>query len=88
MEKYVNVGREIRALMLSLTPLVEPVSIDEAFLDLSGTERLHHDAPAMVLARLAKRIEAEIGVSCRWACPTASSSPKWPQTWKSRAAFR
>jgi DNA polymerase IV len=63
MEKYVKVGREIRNLMLSLTPLVEPVSIDEAFLDLSGTERLHHDAPAMVLGRFAKRIENEIGVS-------------------------
>ena len=63
MEKYVKVGREIRSLMLSLTPLVEPVSIDEAFLDLSGTERLHHDAPAIVLGRFAKRIEDEIGVS-------------------------
>lgn len=63
MEKYVKVGREIRSLMLSLTPLVEPVSIDEAFLDLSGTELLHHDAPALVLARFAKRIEDEIGVT-------------------------
>jgi DNA polymerase IV len=63
MEKYAKVGREIRDLMLSLTPLVEPVSIDEAFLDLSGTERLHHDAPAMVLGKFAKRIESEIGVT-------------------------
>ncbi len=63
MQKYAKVGREIRALMLSLTPLVEPVSIDEAFLDLSGTELLHHDAPALVLARFAKRIESEIGVT-------------------------
>src|SRR5215467_5824354 len=41
MEKYVAVGREVRALMTELTPLVEPISIDEAFLDLTGTERLH-----------------------------------------------
>ena len=39
MEKYSVAGREVRRLMLELTPLVEPVSIDEAFLDLSGTER-------------------------------------------------
>ena len=43
-DKYRRVGREVRALMLELTPLVEPLSIDEAFLDLSGTERLHHAA--------------------------------------------
>jgi DNA polymerase IV len=41
MDKYVRVAREIRAMMLALTPMVEPLSIDEAFLDLSGTERLH-----------------------------------------------
>jgi len=49
--------------MLELTPLVEPISIDEAFMDLSGTERLHHAPPALSLARLAKRIESEIGIS-------------------------
>src|SRR5918998_3587934 len=49
-EKYSKAGREVRRLMLELTPLVEPVSIDEAFLDLSGTERLHHASPAVTLA--------------------------------------
>src|ERR671917_1949000 len=39
-DKYSRVGREVRRLMLELTPPVEPVSIDEAFLDLTGTERL------------------------------------------------
>ncbi len=83
MEKYVKVGREIRTLMFSLTPLVEPVSIDEAFLDLSGTERVHHDAPAMVLGRFAKRIENEIGVSvsvglsyCKFLAKMASDMEK------------
>src|SRR5882762_7079381 len=46
MEKYARVGREVRALMLELTPLVEPLSIDEAFLDLAGTELLHRLMPA------------------------------------------
>ena len=63
MEKYVTVGREIRALMGELTPLVEPLSIDEAFMDLSGTERLHRAPPALTLARFARRIEQEVGVT-------------------------
>lgn len=49
--------------MQDLTPLVEPLSIDEAALDLSGTETLHRAAPAVMLARLARRVEAEIGVT-------------------------
>jgi DNA polymerase-4 len=63
MDKYRAAGREVRQLMLELTPLVEPVSIDEAFLDLSGTERLHHGSPAVTLARFAHRVENEIGIS-------------------------
>ncbi len=63
MEKYRVAGREVRQLMFEMTPLVEPVSIDEAFLDLSGTERLHHASPALTLARFAKRVEDEIGIS-------------------------
>jgi DNA polymerase-4 len=63
MEKYVRVGREVRAMMLELTPLVEPLSIDEAFLDLTGTERLHRALPAMALARFARRVETELGIS-------------------------
>jgi DNA polymerase IV len=62
-DKYRTVGRQVRSLMLELTPLVEPVSIDEAFLDLSGTERLHHGSPALTLMRFARRVEAEIGIT-------------------------
>ena len=57
MAKYVGVSRQIRALMDALTPLVEPLSIDEAFLDLTGTQALHKAPPAVVLARFAKRVE-------------------------------
>lgn len=63
MEKYVRVGREIRAMMQALTPLVEPISIDEAFLDLAGTARLHGVPPALVLARFARQVETEVGVT-------------------------
>ncbi len=63
MEKYARVGREIRDMMFELTPLVEPLSIDEAFLDLAGTELLHHGSPALTLARFARRVEREVGVT-------------------------
>jgi DNA polymerase-4 len=63
MEKYAAVSREVRALMLALTPLVEPVSIDEAFMDLSGTMRLHGMSPARSLARFARQVERAIGIT-------------------------
>ena len=63
MEKYTRVGREIRRMMDDLTPLVEPLSIDEAFLDLTGTDLVHHGSPALTLARFAERVESEVGIS-------------------------
>ena len=69
-EKYAKAGREVRKMMLELTPLVEPLSIDEAFLDLSGTTRLHGMSPAKALARFAavveknSKITVSIGLSC------------------------
>jgi DNA polymerase-4 len=63
MAKYVRVGREVRQAMQALTPLVEPLSIDEAFLDLGGTERVHGMIPAKVLARFAGEVERNIGIT-------------------------
>ncbi|MFQ5973266.1 MAG: DNA polymerase IV [Alphaproteobacteria bacterium] len=63
MAKYAAVGGEVRRLMQETTPLVEPLSIDEAFLDLTGTERLHAASPAKTLVRLITRIERDIGVT-------------------------
>jgi len=63
MAKYRREGLRIREMMLALTPLVEPLSIDEAFLDLTGTERLHHGPPAMILARFARQVETETGLT-------------------------
>ena len=63
MQKYVAVSRQVKQLMLETTPLVEPLSLDEAFLDLSGTERLHKHTPAQTLAALAKRIEDELQIT-------------------------
>jgi len=63
MAKYAAVGRQIRAMMLETTPLVEPLSLDEAFLDLAGTQALHHRSPAETLVHLARRIEREIDIT-------------------------
>jgi DNA polymerase-4 len=61
--KYVAVGRRIRGMMAKLTPLLQPLSIDEAVLDLAGTEALHGAPPAIVLARFAGEVEAQVGVT-------------------------
>jgi DNA polymerase IV len=61
--RYARVGREIRARMSELTPLVEPLSIDEAFLDLTGCEGPNGANAAETLARFARRVELEIGVT-------------------------
>lgn len=63
MAKYTRVGREIRDMMRELTPLVEPLSIDEAFLDLHGTERLHKASPAQSLAAFSRKVEKQVGVA-------------------------
>ncbi len=63
MDKYSRTGKEIRERMRALTPLVEPLSIDEAFLDLSGTERLHRATPAEILAKFIRALEKDIGIS-------------------------
>lgn len=63
MDHYVAVSRQIRQMMQNLTPLVEPLSIDEAFLDLSGTQALHKASPAEMLMRLQKQIQNEIGIT-------------------------
>ena len=63
MSVYVAVSREIRAMMEAMTPSIEPLSLDEAFLDLTGTERLHGAPPVVMLARLIRRMEVELGLS-------------------------
>jgi DNA polymerase-4 len=63
MEKYVAAGRQVRDILETTTPLVEPLSIDEAFLDLTGSKRLHGKPPAAVLVGIAKTIEKEVGVT-------------------------
>ncbi len=63
MAKYARVGREIRERMQRLTPLVEPLSIDEAFLDLTGCEGANGAGAAVTLARFAREIERQVGVT-------------------------
>ncbi|MBE1285338.1 MAG: DNA polymerase IV [Rhodobacteraceae bacterium] len=63
MSAYAEVSRQIRAMMEELTPAIEPLSLDEAFMDLSGTRKLHGAPPAVMLARLVKRMKDELGVT-------------------------
>ena len=63
MEAYAAASRQIRAMMEELTPAVEPLSLDEAFLDLSGTEKLHGVPPAVMLARLVRRMKQDLGLT-------------------------
>lgn len=83
MAKYAAAGRDVRERMRALTPLVEPVSIDEAFLDLTGTEKLHREPPARVLARFARDVERDLGITvsvglsyCKFLAKVASDLDK------------
>ncbi len=62
-DAYVEASKAIRAMMDELTPVVEPLSLDEAFMDLTGTARLHGAPPAVMLARLVKRMQDELGLT-------------------------
>ncbi|OYU71631.1 MAG: DNA polymerase IV [Alphaproteobacteria bacterium PA2] len=62
-QKYRTESKRIMAMMRDLTPLVQPLSLDEAWMDLSGTARLHGASPAITLARLQAQIEAEVGIT-------------------------
>ena len=63
MSAYAEVSRQIRTMMEELTPAIQPLSLDEAFMDLSGTERLHGAPPAVMLAHLTRRMKDELGVT-------------------------
>ena len=62
-KKYKNVSFEIREIMKKLTPVIEPISLDEAFLDLKGTYRLHKKVPALILVELVKDIKIKTGIN-------------------------
>jgi DNA polymerase-4 len=63
MEEYAKASRAIREMMEELTPAIEPLSLDEAFLDMSGTARLHGAPPAVMLAKLVRRMKTELGLT-------------------------
>ena len=63
MQKYKAVGHQVRSLMADLTPLVEPISIDEAYLDLAHLIRDKTNIPAVALIHLQKRLENELGIT-------------------------
>ncbi|MCP4182966.1 MAG: DNA polymerase IV [Hyphomicrobiales bacterium] len=83
MKKYSRTGQELREMMRELTPVIEPISIDEAFLDLSGTKRLHGAIPAKVLIDMASRVKKDLGITvsiglsyCKFLAKVASDLEK------------
>ncbi len=60
---YIEASRAIRAMMEQLTPAIEPLSLDEAFLDLTGTTKLHGHPPAVMLAKLTRDMEVQLGLT-------------------------
>lgn len=88
MKRYQEVSREIRKKFKDLTPLVEPLSIDEAFLDLTGTERLHGKPPAAMLAILASEIESEIGVTISVGLAPNKFLAKLASDWEKPRGFK
>jgi DNA polymerase-4 len=63
MEKYRRVSRQIRAILEAATPVIEPVSLDEAYLDLTAGVRMDTALPAVALARIAGAVEREVGIT-------------------------
>jgi DNA polymerase-4 len=63
MDKYARATEKIEKLILNVTPAYEFASLDEAYLNLAGTDLVNHGAPARTLALLAKRIEKEVGIT-------------------------
>ncbi len=61
-ERYRQVSQQVHAIFERFTPLVEPVSIDEAYLDVTDSQRLHGDAE-MIARRLKQLIRHETGLT-------------------------
>ena len=84
-EKYTAVSRQIMAIFRSYTPLVEPLSLDEAFLDVAGCERLFGDA--LEIGRAIKRdILRETGLIASIGIASSKFVASWPRTWTSPTA--
>jgi DNA polymerase IV len=63
MAKYAAASRQVRAIFDAATPIVEPLSLDEAFLDLAGTATLFQRSPAATLAHVAREVERQVGIT-------------------------
>jgi DNA polymerase-4 len=87
MAKYKRASRQIRGILEAATPLIEPVSLDEAYLDLADDIRLSDRSPAVLLAGIALEVVTSASPS-RSASASTSSWPSSPLISTSRAALR
>ena len=63
MAKYRRVSEQIRSIFQSATDIIEPLSLDEAYLDLTDDYRTEAPPAAEALAQIAARVESEVGIS-------------------------
>ena len=63
MRRYKELSKQIMAILKKLSPLVEPVSIDEAYVDIAGCERLHGD-PLSIATKLKNEIRQRVHLNC------------------------
>ena len=85
-EVYRAVSRQIQAIFADYTPLVEPLSLDEAYLDVTENVRGLPSASATAMEIRARILERDRSDRLSRASPTTSSWPSWPPATASRMA--
>ena len=77
--KYAAVSRQVMSILRRYSPVIEPVSIDEAFLDAAGSESLH-GSPRQIAVSIRAAMRDELSLTASVGVARPSSWPRWPPT--------